>query len=79
EVKVLYDPIGARVVGAHFFEHLKALGGKAEPFFGSKFFRLNYRNHRKIVVIDGKVGYTGGFNVGDDYLGLYEKMGYWRD
>ncbi|WP_208558708.1 cardiolipin synthase [Marinilactibacillus kalidii] len=83
EVKVLYDPIGARVVGRHFFERLKSLGGQAEPFFGSKFdlvnFRLNYRNHRKIVVIDGKVGYTGGFNVGDDYLGLYEKMGYWRD
>lgn len=83
EVKVLYDPIGARVVGAHFFDHLKSLGGQAEPFFGSRLhilnFRLNYRNHRKIVVIDGKIGYTGGFNVGDDYLGLYEKMGYWRD
>ncbi|GEL66173.1 cardiolipin synthase [Marinilactibacillus psychrotolerans] len=83
EVKVLYDPIGARVVGAHFFDHLKSLGGQAEPFLGAKQhilnFRLNYRNHRKIVVIDGKIGYTGGFNVGDDYLGLYEKMGYWRD
>lgn len=41
--------------------------------------RLNYRNHRKIVVIDGKIGYTGGFNVGDDYLGEYPEMGYWRD
>ncbi|API89245.1 cardiolipin synthase [Marinilactibacillus sp. 15R] len=83
EVKVLYDPIGARVVGAHFFDHLKSLGGQVEPFFGARLhilnFRLNYRNHRKIVVIDGKIGYTGGFNVGDDYLGLYEKMGYWRD
>lgn len=83
EVKVLYDPVGARVLGKHFFDRLQSLGGEAEPFFGSKFFlinlRLNYRNHRKIVVIDGEVGYTGGFNVGDDYLGLYEKMGYWRD
>lgn len=83
EVKVLYDPIGARILGKHFFDRLKSFGGQAEPFFGSKFhllnLRLNYRNHRKIVVIDGTIGYTGGFNVGDDYLGLYEKMGYWRD
>jgi cardiolipin synthase len=83
EVRVLYDPVGARVLGKHFFDCLKSFGGKAEPFFGHRFFlinlRLNYRNHRKIVVIDGNIGYTGGFNVGDDYLGLYEEMGYWRD
>lgn len=83
EVKVLYDPIGARVLGSHFFDRLKSFGGQAEAFFGSKFdllnLRLNYRNHRKIVVIDGIIGYTGGFNVGDDYLGLYKHMGYWRD
>lgn len=83
EVKVLYDPVGARVLGKHFFDRLRELGGQAEPFFGSRFFlinlRLNYRNHRKIVVVDGEIAYTGGFNVGDDYLGLYEKMGYWRD
>ena len=41
--------------------------------------RLNYRNHRKIVVIDGRIGYVGGFNVGDEYLGLNKKFGYWRD
>ena len=41
--------------------------------------RLNYRNHRKIVVIDGRIGYVGGFNVGDEYLGLNSKFGYWRD
>lgn len=83
EVKVLYDPVGARVLGKHFFDRLVNFGGQAEPFFGSRFFlinlRLNYRNHRKIVVVDGEIAYTGGFNVGDDYLGLYEKMGYWRD
>ncbi|GEK91725.1 cardiolipin synthase [Alkalibacterium kapii] len=83
EINVLYDPVGARVLGKHFFDDLRAYGGQVEPFFGSRFFlinlRLNYRNHRKIVVIDGKIGYTGGFNVGDDYLGLYKNMGYWRD
>ncbi|MBH9787448.1 cardiolipin synthase, partial [Clostridioides difficile] len=41
--------------------------------------RLNFRNHRKIVVIDGRIGYIGGFNVGDEYLGLQKKFGYWRD
>ena len=41
--------------------------------------RLNYRDHRKIVIIDGKTGFIGGFNVGDEYLGLKKKMGYWRD
>ncbi|WP_027107569.1 cardiolipin synthase [Lacticigenium naphthae] len=83
KVKILYDPLGAKVLGNDFFDRLTQLGGKAEPFFGSPFLllnlRLNYRNHRKIVIIDGKIGYTGGFNVGDDYLGEYEKMGYWRD
>lgn len=83
EVRVLFDPVGARILGKHFFDRLESFGGKAEPFFGHRFFlinlRLNYRNHRKIVVIDGKIAYTGGFNVGDDYLGLYEEMGYWRD
>ncbi|WP_161877661.1 cardiolipin synthase [Alkalibacterium sp. MB6] len=83
EVKLLYDPVGARLIGKHFFDRLREYGGQAEPFLDSRFFlinlRLNYRNHRKIVVIDGEVGYTGGFNVGDDYLGEYKKMGYWRD
>ena len=40
---------------------------------------LNYRNHRKLVIIDGKVGFVGGFNVGDEYLGKDKKFGYWRD
>ncbi|MEG2602267.1 MAG: cardiolipin synthase, partial [Carnobacterium sp.] len=64
-------------------KRLESLGGKAEPFFGSHWaiinLRLNYRNHRKIVVIDGKIGYVGGFNVGDEYLGKDKKFGYWRD
>ncbi len=42
-------------------------------------FRLNFRDHRKIVVVDGRVGYVGGFNIGDQYLGRSKKFGYWRD
>ncbi|RLY70784.1 cardiolipin synthase [Staphylococcus epidermidis] len=41
--------------------------------------RMNNRNHRKIVVIDGTIGYVGGFNVGDEYIGKSKKFGYWRD
>src|SRR5699024_11936106 len=41
--------------------------------------RVNNRNHRKIVVIDGKIGYIGGFNVGDEYIGKSKKFGPWRD
>lgn len=83
EVLVIYDPLGSHQLRKSFFEQLRAYGGKAEPFFDSTYkiinIRINYRNHRKMVIIDGKTGYTGGFNVGDDYLGKYPKMGYWRD
>ena len=46
------------------------------PFMNRK---VNYRNHRKIVVIDGKIAYTGGINIGDEYLGKNKKLGFWRD
>lgn len=42
-------------------------------------FHINYRNHRKTLVVDGRVGFTGGLNVGDEYLGLDPKIGHWRD
>src|SRR5699024_1682499 len=76
--------MGSRGQVRNFFKPLEKLGGQAEPFFGSKksYFhspRLNYRDHRKIVVIDGVIGYIGGFNIGDQYLGRLEKFGYWRD
>lgn len=66
-----------------FWNDLKHNGVKVWPFFPSKLplinFRLNYRNHRKLAIIDGEVGYIGGFNVGDEYLGLDKSFGYWRD
>ena len=62
---------------------LTSLGGKTGEFFPSWLkivnLNMNFRNHRKIVVIDNKVGFVGGFNVGDEYLGKDEKFGYWRD
>src|SRR5699024_10705427 len=62
---------------------LRDAAGLVEAFFPSKVPlinpRINNRNHRKIVVIDGKIGYIGGANVGDEYLGRDPKMGAWRD
>ncbi|MEK4968816.1 cardiolipin synthase [Cytobacillus sp. FSL R7-0696] len=83
KVRILYDDLGSRSLTKRFFKSLREAGGEVEAFFPSKFhfinFRLNYRNHRKLVIIDGKIGYVGGFNVGDEYLGLNKKFGYWRD
>ncbi|MBD1379518.1 cardiolipin synthase [Metabacillus arenae] len=83
DVKVLYDELGSRSLTKGFFKELRSAGGLVEVFFPSKLplinLRLNYRNHRKLVIIDGKIGYVGGFNVGDEYLGLNPKFGYWRD
>ena len=46
------------------------------PFLNSKF---NFRNHRKIIVIDGTIGFVGGLNIGDEYLGRDKTIGFWRD
>ncbi len=82
-VKILYDEMGSRGVRKKDFQALMDAGGCVEVFFPSRVplinLRLNYRNHRKLVIIDGKIGYVGGFNVGDEYLGLDPKFGYWRD
>jgi len=83
KVRVLLDAWGSTQVSSSFFQNLKKAGGEV-AFFFPLFVpyinpRINYRNHRKIVVIDGKIGYTGGFNVGNEYLGEVEKFGYWRD
>ncbi len=83
KIRVLYDEMGSRRTRRGFFKELLAAGGEVEVFFPSKIpfvnLRLNYRNHRKLVIIDGRIGYVGGFNIGDEYLGLNPKFGYWRD
>lgn len=83
EVKVIVDGIGGMKLPKDFFHILNAAGGESAVFYPAKVpflnFRLNYRNHRKICVIDGKTGYIGGFNVGTEYLGQDPFLGYWRD
>jgi cardiolipin synthase len=52
--------------------------GDFKPFKRNKW-HLNFRNHRKILIIDGCLGYFGGLNIGDDYVGKYPRIGHWRD
>lgn len=83
QVRVLYDLFGSKGSKQKFFKELIQAGGEVTPFMKSKLgyysFRINFRNHRKIVVIDGSVGYIGGFNIGDQYLGRNKRFGNWRD
>lgn len=83
KVRLLFDDMGSRGIRKRHFKEMIKAGGEVETFFPSILPlinpRLNYRNHRKIVVIDGRIGYIGGFNVGNEYLGLDPKLGYWRD
>jgi len=83
EVRFLYDDVGSAELPKHFFHKLVQAGGEVAAFFPSQIpyinLRVNYRNHRKLVIIDGKYGYIGGFNIGDEYLGLNPEIGFWRD
>lgn len=83
EVNFLYDAVGSWRLGKAYKEDLVAAGVNVKAFlpviapFISR--NMNYRNHRKILTIDGKVGFIGGLNIGDEYLGKKEQFGYWRD
>ena len=83
EVRLLYDAVGGRNLSRKAVKEMKEAGVQVANFFPSFLniinFNINFRNHRKIVVIDGKVGFVGGFNVGDEYLGRDPKFGEWRD
>ncbi|WP_270880940.1 cardiolipin synthase [Paenibacillus aestuarii] len=82
-VRFLYDDIGSRSLKDAFFREFLHEGGEIAAFFPSRIpylnYRVNYRNHRKLVIIDGKIGYMGGFNIGNEYLGLDPRFGFWRD
>lgn len=83
EVRLLLDAMGSKKITHNVLREFHQAGGKVAYFFPSKIkifnLKLNYRNHRKLVIIDGKTGYIGGFNVGNEYLGEKKKIGYWRD
>ena len=83
EVRLLMDTLGSRSINdVVLSEYLKA-GGKVGYFFKPKLKiiapKFNYRNHRKIVIVDHEIGYTGGYNVAREYIGRKKRFGYWRD
>jgi len=82
-VHLLYDEIGSHALPASYLDGLRAAGVRVRPFGtrqgrGNRF-QVNFRNHRKITVVDGRVAYVGGHNVGDEYLGRSRRFGRWRD
>jgi len=83
EVCFLIDSLGSFSMRPPVLEKWRRRGVRIATFCAVSGWRdrwrLNFRNHRKIVVVDGKVGYTGGHNVGDEYLGKDPKFGRWRD
>ncbi|CAM2748961.1 cardiolipin synthase [Fructilactobacillus fructivorans] len=83
DVRVIYDSWGSMGTTQRFFKPLFEAGGHAYPFLHthSNFFdfRVNFRDHHKILVIDGEHGYVGGFNIGDQYMGWSKKFGNWQD
>lgn len=83
EVKVLYDDIGCMAtLPGNYHKILKQYGIEATPFSrlkGNADSEFNNRSHRKITVIDGKIGYTGGVNIADEYINEIERFGHWKD
>ena len=83
KIRFLYDAVGSWRLSTEYIRDLTTEGieiipfGPVKlPFLNSKF---NFRNHRKIIVIDGSIGFVGGLNIGDEYLGLNSSFGFWRD
>ena len=84
EVRVLYDHLGSLATPVRHFAPLLEAGGRVAPFAPLRIpwfrrSRANFRNHRKIVSLDWRVGYVGGLNVGDEYLGTGAKVTLWED
>jgi cardiolipin synthase len=81
QVRLLYDPIGSQAhVGRAYVRNMLAAGIRMAPT--SPLYRLHtisYRNHRKITVVDGSIGYTGGMNIGQEHLSGGEGFNFWRD
>jgi len=83
KVRFLYDGIGCSGLPSAYLDDLRAAGIEVHNhhsiYRSISRFQINFRNHRKIVIVDGKVGFVGGLNVGDEYLGLNPAFGRWRD
>ena len=82
-VRLLLDRVGSHKLPKKEVNNLKKSGVRFSyshhPRFPFLFYSFHYRNHRKITVIDGNIGYFGGFNIGKEYIGQDPKLGFWRD
>jgi cardiolipin synthase len=82
-VRFLYDGIGSFTLGRHFLRPMREAGILVASFLPGRTFMhrwsVNLRSHRKILVVDGRIGFTGGMNIGDEYLGKSPLFGNWRD
>lgn len=83
EVRFLYDAVGCFKLSKGYIREMDQAGIEVMPFLPVRIpflnNKINFRNHRKIIVVDGAVGFVGGLNVGDEYLGKDINFGYWRD
>jgi cardiolipin synthase len=83
EVRLLVDAMGSLHLKRRSLRPLLEAGGHVAGFLPlnplHSLIRINLRNHRKITVVDGQIGFTGGMNIGDEYLGKNSSFGYWRD
>ena len=82
EVRLMFDHIGSKTTSKKAFKDLIRAGGRVEKFFPSTIFfkpYLNHRNHRKMVIIDGEIAYTGGMNIGKEYCNEDKKIYPWAD
>jgi len=82
-VRFLYDAVGSWQLSNSYIDELRQAGVLVVPFSPVRLpflnNKINFRNHRKIIVIDGTVGFVGGLNIGDEYLGKNKYFGFWRD
>ena len=81
-VYFLFDGIGSATLKSAYITRLRRAGAEMDAFATagrSHRLQLNFRNHRKAVIVDGKVAFTGGLNIGDEYLGADPKLSPWRD
>ena len=81
KVRIVIDSNGNMSNSKKQFDEFKLNGGEIYSFYKGiyRLLNFNYRNHKKIIVIDGKIGYLGGFNIGDEYLSHHPRITPWRD
>lgn len=83
KVRFIYDDFGSSSIRRGFVRKMKKAGVEAYPFNTIRLLflanRINYRNHRKIIIIDGKTAFTGGINISDRYINTENPKVYWRD